>query len=142
MLNDGVNPRISIANDFEYVDINNLNNFYTQNNIEEGSSAKEAFKILRQNYGIDEKLSKYETRAIFILYNQLKKQGYLAYQPINIAYGIKDSTVARIEESLMEVPGIGVSIEPVRYYPEGTTAAHILGYLGKISQPNEIKKIC
>ena len=27
MLNDGVNPRISIANDFEYVDINNLNNF-------------------------------------------------------------------------------------------------------------------
>ena len=140
MLNDGVNPRISIANDFEYVDINNLNNFYTQNNIEEGSSAKEAFKILRQNYGIDEKLSKYETRAIFILYNQLKKQGYLAYQPINIAYGIKDSTVARIEESLMEVPGIGVSIEPVRYYPEGTTAAHILGYLGKISQPNEIKK--
>ena len=74
------------------------------------------------------------------MYELLNKQGHLAYQPINIAYGIKDSTVAKIEENLGSIPGIQVSIEPVRYYPEGTTAAHILGYLGKISQPNEIKK--
>lgn len=140
LLNDGVNPRISIANDFEYVDINNLNKFYTENRIDENSSIEEAFETLRENYEIDQGLSKYEVRPILILYNQLRNQGYLAYQPTNIAYGIKDSTVAKIEESLMEVPGISISVEPVRYYPEGTTAAHILGYLGKISQPNEIQK--
>ncbi len=141
LLNDGVNPRISIAKeDIEYVDINNLNNFYTNSSIKEGSTVEEAFNTLRENYKIDPGLSKYEIRGIFILYNQLNKQGYLAYRPINIAYGIKDSTVAKIEEGLMEVPGISVSIEPVRYYPEGNTAAHILGYLGKISQASEIKK--
>ncbi len=62
------------------------------------------------------------------LYDQLDKQGgHRAYQPINIAYGIKDSTVARIEEGLMEMAGIQVSIEPVRYYPHGERAAHLLG---------------
>lgn len=141
LLNDGVNPKISIAKEeIEYVDINNLNSFYTSNNIEESSTVEEAFDSLKKSYDLDENLSKYEVRPIFILYNQLRKQGYLAYRPINIAYGIKDSTVAKIEEGLMEVPGIKVSIEPVRYYPEGSTAAHILGYLGKISQTNEIKK--
>ena len=41
---------------------------------------------------------------------------------------------------MSEFPGIHISVEPVRYYPEGETAAHILGYLGKISQASEIKK--
>ena len=140
LLNDGVNPRISIANEFEYVDINNLINFYKSNNIPEDSTNEEAFAILRENYGINENLSVYEARKILIIHNQLRKQGYLAYSPINVAYGIKDSTVAKIEEILVDVPGIGISIEPVRFYPESTSAAHILGYLGKISQANEIQK--
>lgn len=140
LLKDGVNPKISVSKDIEYVAINNLKNFYTGHKIEEGSSVEEAFNKLKEKYKIDEELSKYESRTMFILHDQLKKQGYLAYQPINFAYGIKESTVAKIEEGLMDVSGIDVSIEPIRYYPEGTTAAHILGYLGKISQPNEIKK--
>ncbi|MDR7870275.1 MAG: penicillin-binding transpeptidase domain-containing protein [Tissierellaceae bacterium] len=140
LLNNGINPRISIAKEFQYVDINNLIAFYTANNIPEDSSNEEVFELLRENYGIDEDLSNYEARKILIIHNQLKKQGYLAYSPINIAYGIKDSTVAKVEEILVDIPGIGVSVEPVRYYPEGSSAAHILGYLGKISQTNEIKK--
>ena len=140
LLMDGVNPKISIANDFEYVAINNLRKWYTENKIEDGKTIEEAFEIIRKKYEIDESLSKYEIRSMLTIYNQLNKQGHLAYQPINIAYGIKESTVARIEEGLMEMPGIDISIEPVRYYPEGTTAAHLLGYLGKISQPSEIQK--
>lgn len=140
LLNEGINPRISIANGFEYVEINNLENFYTSNNIPEGKTNEEVFEILRENYEIDENLSNYEARKILIMHNQLKKQGYLAYNPINIAYGIKDITVAKIEESLVDIPGVYISVEPVRYYPEGNRSAHILGYLGKISQANEIEK--
>ncbi|MBC8588841.1 penicillin-binding transpeptidase domain-containing protein [Paratissierella segnis] len=140
LLYDGINPKISISEDFEYVAMNNLKNWYSANNIEEGMSVEEGFQKVRGKYGIDKFLSKYEARAILVIYDQLNKQGHLAYQPINIAYDIKESTVAKIEEGLMEYPGINISIEPVRYYPEGTTAAHILGYLGKISQPEEIQK--
>lgn len=140
LLNDGINTRISIAQDFEYVFINNKKRWYNENKIDEDSTTEEAFKKLKERHKIPEYLSNYESRSILLLYELLSKQGHLAYQPINIAYGIKDSTVAKIEEGLMDFPGIQVSIEPVRYYPEGTTAAHMLGYLGKISQPNEIKK--
>lgn len=139
LLNDGINTRISIAKDFEYVFINNKRNWLNGYKIDLNSTAEEAFIKLKEKYELQD-LSPYEARSILSLYELLNKQGHLAYQPINIAYGIKDITVAKIEENLGSLPGIQVSIEPVRYYPEGSVAAHILGYLGKISQENEIKK--
>ena len=134
-----VNPKISISN-WEYVVLNNKKNWLEQYKIPESSSAEEAFNLLIKKYKIEEGLNKYEARSIMLILEQLNKQGHRAYQPINIAYGIKDSTVARIEENKLDLLGVSVSIEPVRYYPNGETAAHILGYLGKISQANEIKK--
>lgn len=139
ILEKGYNPKISVSK-WEYVSLVNKNDWFEKFKIPKDTSPKEAFSYLMEYYKIDEGLSRYESRVIMSLYNQLDKQGHRAYQPINIAYGIKDATVAKIEEGLMEMPGIQVSIEPVRYYPEGETAAHILGYLGKISQGNEIEK--
>ncbi len=140
LISDGVNPRISVSGEIEYVHINNLNNWYSGVRADRTSELEDIFKELKQKNNIPENLSKYETIAVLGLLNQLTIQGYLAYQPINVAYGIKDSTVAKIEEELSQAPGIKVSIEPVRFYPEGSTAAHVLGYIGKISQPNEIEK--
>ena len=139
ILKNGINPRISVAK-WEYVSLVDKSDWLKKFRIKGEPTGEEIFNYLREYYKIDDHLSKYEARAIMSLYDQLDKQGHRAYQPINIAYGIKDSTVAKIEEGLMEMPGIRVSIEPVRYYPEGEVAAHILGYLGKISQPSEIEK--
>ncbi|WP_352420122.1 penicillin-binding transpeptidase domain-containing protein [Proteiniborus sp.] len=134
-----VNPKISIAN-WEYSVLNNKKNWIDQYKIPEGSSAEEAFEFLVEKFKIEEDLNNYETRSIMLILEQLNKQGHRAYQPINLAYGIRNSTVAKLEENKFDLLGVGVSIEPVRYYPHGETAAHILGYLGKISQPSEIKK--
>jgi penicillin-binding protein 2 len=138
-LNNGVNPKISISK-WKYVSLVNKSDWFEKYKIPKGKNAKETLSFLIDYFKIDNSLSKYEARSIMSLYDQLDKQGNRAYQPINIAYGIKDSTVAKIEENLMGMPGIQVSIEPVRYYPEGETAAHLLGYLGKISQTSEIEK--
>ncbi|MDY0234683.1 MAG: penicillin-binding transpeptidase domain-containing protein [Gudongella sp.] len=140
LIMDGVNPKISVSGELEYSFINDIKNWENANKIEEGSSLKEAFASIREKYSIEESLSDYEARALLGLLNEITNQGYLAYQPINIAYGISNKLVARIEEELSSTPGINISIEPVRYYPEGKTAAHILGYIGKISQPSEIEK--
>ncbi|NMA49295.1 MAG: hypothetical protein GX947_05930, partial [Tissierellia bacterium] len=140
LINDGVNARISVSGELEYSFINDIKNWENANNIEKGSSLKEAFTTIRERYSIEDSLSDYEARALLGLLNEISNQGYLAYQPINIAYGISNELVARIEEELSSTPGINISIEPVRYYPEGKTAAHILGYIGKISQQNEIEK--
>jgi len=140
LINSGINSRISVVGDVEYVHLNNLKTFLNANNIESIDKLNDVYESIRKRYAVSEDLSVYEARSILGLVNQLSIQGYLAYQPINIAYGIKDETVARIEEDLAGIPGVNVSVEPVRYYPEGTSGAHILGYLGKISQSNEISK--
>ncbi|NMB08062.1 MAG: penicillin-binding protein, partial [Tissierellia bacterium] len=104
-------------------------------------TAKEVFKKIRNDiYKIPETYSDIEARKIMVVREQLRQQGYLQYQPVRIAQDISEITVTEIEENLISLPGINIAVEPIRYYPEGETAAHILGYLGKISQQSEIDK--
>ena len=41
--------------------------------------------------------------------------------------------LAGVEETRTELPGIEVQVEPLRHYPYGTLAAHLLGYAGEIN---------
>ena len=102
-------------------------------------SAKEAFKKIREYYLIDESLSDKEARKILIVRNLIKSQGYTKYQPITIAQDISEKTMAEVEEMALDLPGVSISNEPVRYYPNGSLASHILGYMGKIPSAQEEK---
>lgn len=139
ILGKNINPKISITN-WEYVPINNKNNWMKRYNIPLNSTAKEALQFLKNRYKIDYEISDYYLRSMLVILDQIDSRVYGSYQPINIAYDISNITVAKIEENKLNLPGINISTEPVRYYPMGKTAAHILGYLGKISQPFEINK--
>ena len=39
-----------------------------------------------------------------------------------------------VEEMRSELPGIEVQVEPLRHYPHGSFAAHLLGYAGEINE--------
>jgi penicillin-binding protein 2 len=39
-----------------------------------------------------------------------------------------------VEEMRSDLPGIEVQVEPLRHYPHGTLAAHLLGYAGEINE--------
>jgi penicillin-binding protein 2 len=41
--------------------------------------------------------------------------------------------IAWVESHLLEFPELRVELQPQRYYPHGTSMAHILGYVGEIS---------
>jgi penicillin-binding protein 2 len=43
------------------------------------------------------------------------------------------AVLAGVEESRSELPGIEVQVEPLRRYPNGSLAAHLLGYAGEIN---------
>lgn len=55
-------------------------------------------------------------------------------QLVRIARGLTPEQVTAIEEYNYELSGVELEIEPVRDYPYGETAAHILGYTGEITQ--------
>lgn len=140
LIMDGINPGISISDGYEYVSMKNLKAFLDKYSISEDLDNKEIFESIRDYYGIDKDLSKYEAMGMLNVYHELEKLGQLSYMPINFSYDLKNQTVARIEEQLADFEGFDVSLEPVRNYPNGETAAHILGYMGKISQEDEIEE--
>lgn len=103
-------------------------------------SAVEAYRLLREKNGIPDEAS--DTTAVMVLgvLQSIKEQGYRSYQPIEIARDVSMETVAQIEERHMDLPGVNVEVKPIRYYREGSLAAHVLGYLGNINQ-DELEKL-
>ena len=50
------------------------------------------------------------------------------------------AVLAAVEENRGELPGIEVVVEPLRRYPHGTLAAHLLGYAGEINEDELTRK--
>ncbi|MHB8263239.1 MAG: penicillin-binding protein 2 [Acidimicrobiales bacterium] len=65
---------------------------------------------------------------------------YTTYQPIPVATNVPIADVMYLREHQPEFQGVQVVARTVRTYPLGTTAAHVLGYLGQIT-PSEYKSL-
>jgi penicillin-binding protein 2 len=63
---------------------------------------------------------------------------YYSYQPIPVAADVGWKVVAWITEHPDDFPGVQYVEQPVRTYPYGSLAAHVLGYLGQVS-PSQLK---
>jgi penicillin-binding protein 2 len=53
------------------------------------------------------------------------------YKPVRLERGVDERIVARVEEHRASLPGVSVDVEPVRRYPMGSLASHVLGYIGE-----------
>lgn len=108
---------------------NKFNSYEDQYN---GMSAEKFFQELRKKYEIDKNLSDQQARKIFVIRNEIATNGFTRYLPIKVASDISKKTIAYIEET--GIPGVEIVSESERYYPNGSTASHILGYMGAISE--------
>jgi penicillin-binding protein 2 len=63
----------------------------------------------------------------------LKDPQYYDYQPVPVAFDVRKPIAFYIREHQRRFPGVDTPIVPVRTYPEGDLAAHVLGYTGQIS---------
>ncbi len=69
-----------------------------------------------------------EVSAILVRYRQAP------YQPV-VVLGTGDfETVSRLEEHRAVLPGLVIQSEPRRYYPDGQAVAHLVGYVGEVSE--------
>lgn len=135
----GITPPISISK-MKFLAQIEKENFLGSYKLDPGIDAEDAFQRIKEKYKIGEEYSNEDARKILIIKHALRQQGYLQYFPLRIASNISKETAILIEEDGMELPGISVAIEPKRHYQDGELAAHVLGYLGKISHDWEIKK--
>lgn len=63
-----------------------------------------------------------------------KNKGRAKYYPIVLASNITRDHVEIVEENRMRLPGIEIEMKPVREYSSGQLAAHLLGYIGEVSE--------
>lgn len=103
-------------------------------------SPQKAYQEVRDYYEIPKDMSKEEARDILVVLDLMKSKGYLQYQPVKVALDVSQKTAAKIEELGVELPGVRIEVEPIRYYPNQTMASHILGQIGKIAQQEELDK--
>jgi penicillin-binding protein 2 len=63
-----------------------------------------------------------------------KDKGRANYYPIVLASNITRDQVEIVEENRLRLPGVEIEMKPVREYASGQLAAHLLGYIGEVSE--------
>ena len=62
------------------------------------------------------------------------------FRPLLIKADADRRSVAFIEEHRPELPGVFIQVAPLRHYPQGNHAGHLLGYLGEVDS-RQLKKL-
>lgn len=63
-----------------------------------------------------------------------KSKGRARFYPVVLAANITRDQVEIVEENRLTLPSVEVSMKPVREYTFNNSAAHLLGYIGEISE--------
>jgi penicillin-binding protein 2 len=59
------------------------------------------------------------------------------YSPVRIQCDVDERIAQIVQEKSVDMPGVGVEVEPLRDYPTGSLTSTIVGYLGPISEHNQ-----
>lgn len=57
-----------------------------------------------------------------------------AYQPVTVKQKASFEDVAAVEARRLEMPEVTVEVVPVRSYPQATSAAHVVGRVGEVTE--------
>lgn len=102
--------------------------------IDTSLSDEELLQHIYEKYGLEEMgLNEEEKFKIARLRYELATNIFSFFSSVTIAKDVSYNTMAIIEESKDELPGIQINVNSKRYYPYGTLAAHLLGYVSSIS---------
>lgn len=136
----GYYPPIS-AKYWEFIDRRKKNEWLGRYKIKDiDTKPDEVYLKILEYFKIDKNLDYEDINKILIIRDRLKLTGYLQYQPIKVATDVSKKTVAQISEHMLDLSGIEIRIDPIRYYPNSNLASHIIGQIGKISRDYEVEK--
>jgi len=68
-----------------------------------------------------------------LLKEKIQRERKVSFLPIRLKRNVDIKSVAFVSEHRDQLPGVEVESEPLRRYPLGLIASHLLGYVGEIS---------
>ena len=104
------------------------------NKMQEDLSAEECFYKLKQKYEIIQE-NVQDARKIMGIRYEISSKGYSSTKTVELAKNISRTSMLEISEKNSNFPGINIVTVPTVAYNYGTLASHILGTVGKITQP-------
>ena len=116
---------------YKYQNQDSINNWITENELQEGITAEEALNYYIKEYNL-EGYSVEDARKIIAIRYGIEKNGYSSMRGYEISSNISETSVAQFEEMNNNFPGIDIDYRPIRKYYYGSLASHTLGYVGKI----------
>ena len=120
-------------NPFRFVqeDENKQKSWKKSYKINESATAEEAFYAFKNKYSIENENIE-EVRKILAIRYQISKEGYSSTKSIQISQNISVKSRDIFNEQNDQFPGVSILLQPIRSYPKGNLASHILGYTSKI----------
>ncbi|MGI6151253.1 MAG: penicillin-binding transpeptidase domain-containing protein [Christensenellales bacterium] len=116
-------------------------NWRTNMNVGTKRSPEEIYNYLRRVYQIPEEMPYEDARKLLSVWQEIQLLTWRSYIPVIIAYNVSAQTVAKIETRSDELVGMSASESVVRMYPKSTTAAHTIGYMGKMQSEAQIEAL-
>lgn len=104
------------------------------NKMQEDLSAEECFYKLKQKYEIIQE-NVQDARKIMGVRYEISSKGYSSTKTVELAKNISRTSMLEISEQNSNFPGINIITVPTVTYNSETLASHILGTVGKITQP-------
>lgn len=74
------------------------------------------------------------------LFEKRMRQGRRPFEPVPVLFELTEEQIARIAVNQFRLPGVDVSAQLVRHYPQKGHFAHSVGYVGRINE-KELKEL-
>lgn len=131
---DSIKTLLNIENgEFVFYSDYDKKKFYEAYDIDENMKTQDILEKLYKKYELTEYEDRYRLKILQVRYN-IAINGYSLFKSIDLAEDISYESVIMIEEIKVDLPGVNIVVSPKRYYPNGTTLAHVLGYVGNITE--------
>ena len=131
------NAPLTADSPFEFTtdDEDELDKFRENLKLNYDATAEHCIKALTEQYGIDPE--KYDTqmiRKIAGIRYEMTQKDFSSKNPYTLAEDISIDAVLRLKEQGFLLPGIDIVEKPERVYMRGSTAPHVVGTIGQITE--------
>lgn len=105
-----------------------------KNKLEKCETEEDIISYYYKRYDVSGKFNKEDALEIIAVRYTMEQKGFGIMTPYIFANDIEMGMVQKITECSFALKGVGVEVEPVREYVNGSMAAHLLGRTGIIYQ--------
>ncbi|MBD5558938.1 MAG: hypothetical protein HDQ87_01055 [Clostridia bacterium] len=106
----------------------------------ENTSPDQIYRDLRYKYRIPEDYTYEQARKLLSIWQEVQLSSYRAYEAVTIASNISTEAIALLEAET-DLDGIAIAESSTRVYPKDDVAAHIIGYMGKMTDNDMLEEM-